>query len=264
MIISFVIIFLAFIIYFLLNRSTSEKVVFRLGDTQKINNGKISITLEKLQPDLTMVWGGGPYAEFIFSYNNENEKHQLSYLSNIVIEGKRITLVDTDWENIATLKVENKYTKTEDCDWIEYDRAREFCYIDVVEKSLDIDDCYKIQNGNTWFSCISTLAPLVKDISVCDKLDDMPMRYRCYSSVAVTSKNMEICEETKDIPYYNKSDCYTKIAVENKNTEACEMIDSDNKKDNCYKEMAIKNKSSQYCEFIKDSKIKENCIYWSK
>jgi len=184
----------------------------KLNEIKQTKEGHIKLKVDKIHPDESMGWGMGPYVEITYNINDNKGQYTLYYPVSAVQIGKyRITLVNSDWEKYATMKVEDKYTSTQNCDWIKQDEARQHCYIDVVEYTLDVNDCYKIQNGNIWYECILALAPLAKDLSICDKLNDMPMRYRCYSSVAVAENNLDICEKTKDIPYYKKSDCYNKV-----------------------------------------------------
>lgn len=232
------------------------------NDIFQTPNKELRIKILSFKPDMTMRWGGGPNVKFIYNILNEEGEYEgeiaeTSFL--LKIGDYRITIVESDWDTYAKMRIEESYKKPQDCEWLPEGNARDKCYIDVVKYTLDVNDCYKIQNGNTWFGCILTLAPLAKDTSLCDKLEDMPMRYRCYSSVAATKQDKEICEKTETIPYFKKNECYQKVAVEAKDSSYCLYLEDQNEKNQCLSFLAKETESYEHCQNISEPKLKDRC-----
>ena len=83
-----------------------------------------------------------------------------------------------------------------------------------TEISKEISECDKIQDQTEKDFCYRILGSIKQDLSICDKIQNQDYKDGCYSRVAEAKQDLSICNEIQD--QYYKDICYSRIAIVSK------------------------------------------------
>lgn len=167
--------------------------------------------------------------------------------------------------------------EVKNCENIEDQNEKDYCYSDLAVAEQDVSICDKMQNSILKNYCYgeiyNEIAITKKDVSICEKIQDVQdlgLKDECYRGVAWAKNDPSICdklEETNPIEMYSrvptrKERCYSSImhnwdlASNELDLSICDKIQDQGYKDYCYSLVAV---NKQGCDKILTQNTKDIC-----